>query len=110
MCCAHRLVHEQTKEQKCCARMHTSKPESEKNTCEHIHTDTLTNRVEHPEDIFSEEKDDYFNVFEQERALKRRKGKCFVNGPRFDVEKFCECFGEIEHDELPSIDDDGDDE
>jgi hypothetical protein len=26
------------------------------------------------------------------------------------AESFCECFGDIEHDELPSIDDDGDDE
>ena len=53
---------------------------------------------------------DYFNVFEHERVVKRKKGKCFVNGPFFNVEKFCECFGEIEHDELPSIDDEGDEE
>lgn len=55
----------------------------------------------------------YFNVFvdvdefEQDREVNLKILKCFDNVPFFDVVVVGYCFGDIEQDDVPSTDDDG---
>lgn len=55
-------------------------------------------------------RNNYFRVFEHERVVDRNSCRCRVNGPALRLEYCWRCFGDIEHEELPSTDEEGDDE
>ena len=52
----------------------------------------------------------HFKVFEKERDVKRKNCRGLLKGPFFTLANCCKCFGEIEHDEPPSTDEEGEDE
>jgi hypothetical protein len=103
MCCAHRIIQEEKKYIYNSAKRstHANLRGEQTNT----HTRTLIKKPDHKRVLYIYY---YFNVFEHDRDVNRKNCKCFVNTPFLLFEYCCKCFGDIEHDELPSIDDDGD--